>query len=157
MGRNAKAIEEAERSLKIRENTLDQPNGPYVRYQAARIPVQAGAFDRALDIIEPLMTGMYSKLTPSWLKLEPTFRPLRSSPRLEQLIANVKLARCFAPRLRCRYHAPKTCEREIFARCRESRPSTVEAGCDIGIRIECATTNDVQASVGRIAGLGVRR
>lgn len=90
MGRNADAIEAAERSLKMRENTLDNTNGPYVRYQVARILVQAGAYDRALDILEPLPTAMYSDLTPAWLKLEPTFRPLRGNPRFEKLIAGAK-------------------------------------------------------------------
>ena len=90
MGRNAEAIEEAERSLKMRENTLDRTNGPYVRYQVARILVQAGAYDRALDILEPILAEMYSDLTPGWLKLEPTFRPLRGNPRFERLVANAK-------------------------------------------------------------------
>ena len=87
MGRNAEAIEEAERSLKMRENTLDQSNGPYVRYQVARILVQAGAYDRALDILEPLPTANYSDLTPAWLRLEPTFKPLFGNARFERMTA----------------------------------------------------------------------
>ena len=85
MGRKAEAIEEAERSLKMRENALDASTGPYVRYQAARVLIQAGAYDRALDIIEPLLTTNYSELTPAWLRLEPVFRPLRGNPRFERL------------------------------------------------------------------------
>ena len=71
----------------MRETTLDNSTGPYVKYQVARILVQAGAYDRALEIIEPLMTANYSDLTPAWLRLEPTFRPLRGNARFERLIA----------------------------------------------------------------------
>lgn len=85
MGRNAEAIKEAEFSLKARETALDATTGPYVRYQVARILVQAGAFDRALDIIEPLLTTNYSDLTPAWLRLEPVFRPLKGNARFEKL------------------------------------------------------------------------
>lgn len=85
MGRKAEAIAEAERSLKMRETALDASTGPYVRYQAARVFIQAGAYDRALDIIEPLLTTNYSDLTPAWLRLEPVFRPLRGNPRFERL------------------------------------------------------------------------
>ena len=90
MGRSAEAIEEAERSLKMRENTLDKSNDPYIRYQVARILVQAGAYERALDILEPLLTQMYSEITPGWLRLEPTFRPLRGNPRFERMIGSAK-------------------------------------------------------------------
>ena len=85
MGRKAEAIEEAERALKMRETALDASTGPYVRYQAARVLIQSGAYDRALDIVEPLLTANYSDLTPAWLGLEPVFRPLRGNPRFERL------------------------------------------------------------------------
>jgi TolB-like protein/tetratricopeptide (TPR) repeat protein len=85
MGRKADAIEEAERALKMRETALDLSTGPYVRYQAARVLIQAGAYDRALDIIEPLLAANYSDLTPAWLRLEPVFRRLKGNPRFEKL------------------------------------------------------------------------
>jgi serine/threonine-protein kinase len=85
MGRKAEAIEEAERSLKMRETALDASTGPYVRYQVARILVQAGAFDRALDIIEPLLTTNYADITPAWLRLEPVFRPLQGNARFRKI------------------------------------------------------------------------
>jgi len=86
MGRKADAIEEAGRALKMRETALDASTGPYVRYQAARVFIQAGAYDRALDLIEPLLTTNYSDLSPAWLGLEPVFRPLRGNPRFEKLM-----------------------------------------------------------------------
>ena len=86
MGRKAEAIAEADQSLKMRETALDATTGPYIKYQVARILVQAGAFDRAMEIIEPLVTTPYADITPAWLQLEPTFRPLRGNPRFERLI-----------------------------------------------------------------------
>jgi TolB-like protein len=83
--RKAEAVEEAERALKMRETALDASTGPYVRYQAARVFVQAGAYDRALDIIELLLTTNYADITPAWLLLEPVFRPLRGNERFERL------------------------------------------------------------------------
>jgi serine/threonine-protein kinase len=86
-GNKTEAIAEAERALKMREVGLDASQGPYVRYQAARVLIQSGAHNRALDIIEPLMTTNYSDLTPGWLRLEPVFRALKGNPRFEKLIA----------------------------------------------------------------------
>jgi serine/threonine-protein kinase len=86
-GNKPEAIAEAERALKMRETAVDASSGPYVRYQAARVFIQAGAHDRALDIIEPLLTTNYSDLTPAWLRLEPVFRALKGNPRFEKLIA----------------------------------------------------------------------
>jgi serine/threonine-protein kinase len=86
-GNKPEAIAEAERALKMRETSVDATTGPYVRYQAARVFIQSGAYDRALDIIEPLMTTNYSDLTPGWLRLEPVFRALKGNPRFEKLIA----------------------------------------------------------------------
>ena len=86
MGRKSDAIAEAEKALKMRETALDASTGPYVRYQAARVFIQAGAHDLALDLIEPLLTTNYSDLSPAWLGLEPVFRPLRGNPRFEKLL-----------------------------------------------------------------------
>ncbi len=87
MGRKADAIEEAEFSFKARETALDASTGPYVRYQVARILIQAGAYDRALDIIEPLLTTNYADITPAWLRLEPVFAPLKSNARFQKIVA----------------------------------------------------------------------
>lgn len=90
MGRNEEAIREAETSLRMRETSLDNTTGPYVRYQVARILVQAGAAERALDIIEPLLTTNYADITPAWLTLEPVFRPLYGNARFQRIVAGVK-------------------------------------------------------------------
>ncbi len=86
-GNKTEASAEAERALKMRETSLDASTGPYVRYQAARVFVQSGAYDRALEIIEPLLATNYSDLTPAWLRLDPVFRVLKGNPRFEKLVA----------------------------------------------------------------------
>ena len=69
----------------MRETALDATTGPYVHYQVARILVQADAYERALDIIEPLLTTKRADRTPAWLRLEPTFRPLAGNARFQKL------------------------------------------------------------------------
>lgn len=89
-GHSADAIAEAEQSLKLRETELDKSTGPYVRFQAVRIMIQAGNLNRALDLLEPLATANGMDVTPEWLRIDPSFRPLRSNPRFDRLITNGK-------------------------------------------------------------------
>jgi tetratricopeptide (TPR) repeat protein len=79
------AIEAGERSLALRETTMDAVNGPYYKYQIARIFIQAGQYDRALDLIEPLLSKP-GDMTPGWLRIDPVFAPLRGNARFERLI-----------------------------------------------------------------------
>ena len=83
-GRKAEALQAGERSLALR-TALDAVNGPYYRYQVARICLQAGQYDRALELIEPLL-AIPGDLTPGWLKIDPIFAPLRGNPRFERLV-----------------------------------------------------------------------
>ena len=43
-----------------------------------------GQKDRALDQLEPLLKMPYY-LSPAWLKIDPTFAPLRGEARFERL------------------------------------------------------------------------
>ena len=85
-GHKTEAIAEAERSLAMREATLDASIGPYVRFQVARVLVQSGEYDKALDILEQLLTVYSSDLTPAWLRLDPTFKPLYGNARFQRLL-----------------------------------------------------------------------
>jgi tetratricopeptide (TPR) repeat protein len=84
-GHKAEAVVEAERSLARRETTLDASIGPYVRFQIARVLVQSGEYDKALDILEKLLTVYSSDLTPAWLRLDPTFKPLYGNARFQRM------------------------------------------------------------------------
>jgi tetratricopeptide (TPR) repeat protein len=85
-GHRAEAIAEAERSLALRETSLDVGLRPYVHFQVARILVQSGEYDKALDLIEPLVTTYASDVTPDYLRLDPTFKPLYGNARFRRLI-----------------------------------------------------------------------
>ncbi len=86
-GWKKEAVEEAELSLRMRETSLDAGTGPYVKFQVARILIQSGELDKALDLIEPLLTTNGSDLTPAYMRIDPSFAPLKGNPRFEKLIA----------------------------------------------------------------------
>ena len=86
-GWKEEAVREASLSLRMRETELDAGTGPYVRFQVARVYIQAGEYDKALDLIEPLLTTNGSDLTPGYMRLDPSFAPLKGNPRFQKLIA----------------------------------------------------------------------
>jgi serine/threonine-protein kinase len=89
-GHKTEAILQADSALKVRETTNDASLRPYVRFQAARVFIQSGDYDKALDIIETLVTTPASHVTPAYLKLDPSFAPLRGNPRFEKLVVEKK-------------------------------------------------------------------
>jgi len=86
-GHRAEAIADADRSLALRETSLDATSGPYYRFQVARILLQAGEKERALDMFEKLLTVPATDVTPATLRLDPNYAPLRGNPRFERLAA----------------------------------------------------------------------
>ena len=82
------AVREADLSLRLRETKLDAATGPYVRFQVARIFLRAGDYDRALDLIDELLKANSTDLTPAWLRIDPSFLPLKGHPRFEKLITS---------------------------------------------------------------------
>src|SRR5262249_48225675 len=58
--------------------------GPYFQHQLVRIYLLAGEPERALDRLEPLLKVPYY-LSPAWLRIDPTFAPLRGNPPFERL------------------------------------------------------------------------
>jgi len=85
-GHKAEAIAEADRSLALRETSLDASLRPYVHFQVARILIQSGEYQRALDLLEPLLTAPASDVTPAYLRIDPTFKPLMDNPRFQRLL-----------------------------------------------------------------------
>ena len=86
LGRKAEAIREADGSVAlgpIERNTFD---GPEIQHAAVRIHILLGNHERALDLLEPLLKVPYV-LTPGWLRIDPSFDPLRGNPRFERLAA----------------------------------------------------------------------
>jgi hypothetical protein len=51
----------------------------------ARIYILVGEQEKALDQLEPLLRMPYY-LSPGWLKIDPSFEPLRANPRFRTLV-----------------------------------------------------------------------
>jgi hypothetical protein len=79
-GWKQEAVAEAELSLRLRETELDFGTGPYVRFQVARILIQSGELDKALDLIEPLLKSPGSDLTRPTCASTPASPPSRAIP-----------------------------------------------------------------------------
>ena len=62
------------------------PNRPVAQIKARARRVLVSEPEKALDRLEPLLK-MPCYLSPGWLKIDPTFAPLRGSPRFERLVA----------------------------------------------------------------------
>jgi tetratricopeptide (TPR) repeat protein len=85
MGRKADAIAEGERGVAMAPISVDAVAGPYYQHQLARIYMMVGEPEKAMDHLEPLL-GMPYYLSPAWLRIDPTFDPLRNNPRFKKLV-----------------------------------------------------------------------
>ena len=85
LGRKTEAIREGQRAIAILPIEKDAFGGAYMQHQLARIYMLVGEPDKALDHLEPLLSRPYY-LSPAWLKIDPTFDPLRQHPRFNRLV-----------------------------------------------------------------------
>ena len=85
LGRKAEAVREGRRAVELLPIAKDASNGPYIQHQLARIYLLVGEPDKALDQLEPLLKFPYY-LSPGWLRIDPTFDPLRKNPRFIKLV-----------------------------------------------------------------------
>ena len=56
-----------------------------MQHQLARIYLLVGEPEKALDQLEPLLRIPYY-LSPGWLRIDPTFDPIRKHPRFLKLL-----------------------------------------------------------------------
>jgi hypothetical protein len=59
--------------------------GPYVQLQLVRIYLLVGEPEKALDQLEPLLKVPFY-LSPGWLRIDPTFEPVRKNPRFQKMV-----------------------------------------------------------------------
>jgi eukaryotic-like serine/threonine-protein kinase len=84
-GRRNEAVKEGQRGVALLPISKDAYFGAYIQHQLARIYILVGEYDDALDQLEPLLKIPYY-LSPGWLRIDPTFAPLRGNPRFERLL-----------------------------------------------------------------------
>ncbi len=86
LGRKADAVAEGERAVAMLPSARDGFNGPYYQMILTRIYLRVGEPEKALDHLEPLLHQPFY-ISPAWLRIDPTFGPLRGNPRFEKLAA----------------------------------------------------------------------
>jgi len=86
LGRKAEAIQEGERGVALMPTSRDALLGAYLQHQLGRIYLLVGEPEKALDQLEPLLRMPYY-LSPGWLRIDPTFAPLKGNPQFERLVA----------------------------------------------------------------------
>jgi hypothetical protein len=75
-----------QRAVALVPISRDAYQGAYAQHQLARIYLLVGEREKALEQLEPLLKMPYY-LSPGWLRIDPTFAPLKGNPRFERLVA----------------------------------------------------------------------
>jgi TolB-like protein len=89
LDRRDDAIREAKRALELLPESEDAVHGPLVTTAVAEIYAMLGDAEPALPLIEHLLSTP-AGLTPSLLKLDPIWDPLRNNPRFHRLVVAAK-------------------------------------------------------------------
>jgi tetratricopeptide (TPR) repeat protein len=79
------AVREGKRALEASPESQDALHGPHVTLAVAQMYAMLGDAESALPLLEHLLSTP-SGLTPSLLKLDPIWDPLRNDPRFQKLI-----------------------------------------------------------------------
>ena len=86
LGRKEEAIKEGEQGVAILPDSRDAYRGYYRAWDLASIYAMVGNSDAAVDRLEYLLS-IPGNLTVAWLRIDPTWDPLRSHPRFQSLIS----------------------------------------------------------------------
>ncbi len=91
LGQADEAVRLGRRSVEQQPLSRDYVSGAYYTHQLARIHILLGQEDEALELLELLLAQPYY-LSPAWVRLDPTFRPLQGNPRFQRLAAQAPAA-----------------------------------------------------------------
>ena len=86
LGRRAEAADAAERGVALMPVARDAEIGPYLEHVRARTYLLVGERERALDALERVLAVPFY-VSRAWLRIDPSFAPLRGNPRFERLTA----------------------------------------------------------------------
>jgi tetratricopeptide (TPR) repeat protein len=86
MGRKAEAVREGEKTVSLNPIEKEYYQGTYYVHQLARVYTLVGEPEKAIDHLEQVLALPYY-LSPAWLRIDPTFDPLRKNPRFQKLVA----------------------------------------------------------------------
>jgi hypothetical protein len=84
-GRKAEAVRAGERSAGLLPVSKDAYSGAYNLHQLIRTYLILGEKEKALVRIKELISRPYF-ISPGWLRIDPTFDPLRGDPRFDALL-----------------------------------------------------------------------
>ncbi len=83
LGRRAEAVRESERAMSMREG--DMFVGTNMRHFLVLTYLLTGESEKAIDQLESLLLAPYY-ITPAWLRIDPSFDPIRQHPRFQRLV-----------------------------------------------------------------------
>jgi len=86
LGRKSQAIQEGERGVALLPVANDHVAGLYDEQVLAQIYTALGEPDKAIDHLAALLR-VPSFLSPAFLRVDPTWAPLRGNPRFQALVA----------------------------------------------------------------------
>ncbi|MBL8111966.1 MAG: hypothetical protein JNK60_03715, partial [Acidobacteria bacterium] len=91
LGRKEDAVRAGERGAALVPVSKDAYAGALLQHQLVKLYLVLGENEKALDRLEPLL-AIPSVLSPGWLRIDPTFDPLRGNPRFEKISAPVRIS-----------------------------------------------------------------
>src|SRR2546429_513040 len=89
LGRKQEAIQEGERGVALLPVNKEAYQGYYRLLDLARIYVMVGEYDAAIGRLEYLQS-IPGHLTTAWLRVDPTWDPLRGNSRFQRLLAGAR-------------------------------------------------------------------
>ena len=85
LGRSEEAVHAGQRAVQLMGTSKDAADGPYQEIELAKIYTRVGQSDKALDLIEKLLS-IPCDLSVGLLRLDPVWDPLRDDPRFQALL-----------------------------------------------------------------------